>query len=234
MNASAATPSPPPVAPAASAAGAVAHAAAAGVGTPPQPGGSAHLGFDGARAARPAAGSAPDLRASGRVLPELEPEAQQRRRLWRHPAFLVSMGTTLLALIAAVVLLLMGAFGGQASITQLGIERTSGNIRVHWVGTGEPVEIFAIGGPSAEVLDLSQSATGDEAWIPLGALLVDDSTCIVVRPAAPDASAPVEKSEEPQPQVAVTTDAGDLAEQRGASACVADAVDLALPDSDEE
>lgn len=233
MNASAATPSPPPIAPAAPAAGSAAQVAPVAVGAPPAPGGSAHLGFDGSRAARPAAGSAPDLRASGRVLPELEPETQQRRRLWRHPAFLVSMGTTLVAIVAAVVLLLMGAFGGQASITQLGIDRTSGNIRVHWVGTGEPVEIFAVGGPSAEVLDLSQSATGDEAWIPLGALLVDDSTCIVVRPAPAGSDRPVGESEEPTPQVAVTTDAGRLAEQRGASACVADAVDLALPDSDE-
>ncbi|WP_167050781.1 hypothetical protein [Salinibacterium sp. ZJ77] len=200
---------------------------------PPEPGGAALLGFDGSRAARPAAGSAPDLRATGQVLPELEPEAEKRRRLWRHPAFIVSMATTLIALIAAVVLLVMGAFGGQSAITQMGIDRTSGNVRVHWVGTGEPVELYAIGGPSAEVLDLTQTVTGDEAWIPLGALVIDDSTCLVVRPAAADAAEPTADGK-PAPRVEVTNDAGALAEQRGASVCVADAVDLALPDADED
>lgn len=240
MNAAAHPQTPPPVAPAAPAPALPVAAPHAGVvGTPPELTRATSLGFDGTRAARPGAGSAPDVRASGRVLPELEPDAQKRRRLWRHPAFLVSMSTTVLALIAAIVLLLMGAFGNAGSITELGIERTSGNIRVHWVGTGEPVELFAVGGPSGDVVDLSQRVTGDEAWIPLGALLVDDSTCIVVRPADPDAGKPTPVADptaeqKPEPQLVVSTDAGELEAQRGASACVADAVDLALPESDKD
>lgn len=134
---------------------------------------------------------------------------------------------------AAVRREVMGAFGGQAAITQMGIDRTSGNVRVHWVGTGEPIELYALGGPSGEVLDLTQAVTGDEAWIPLGALVIDDSTCLVVRPAAPDAAEPTADGK-PAPRVEVTDDAGALAEQRGAIICVADAVDLALPDADED
>ena len=240
MNAAAHPQTPPPVAPTATAPASYTSAPpAAAVNAPPEPSRAASLGFDGTRAARPGAGAAPDVRASGRVLPELEPEAQKRRKLWRHPAFLVSMGTTLLALIAAAVLMIMGVFGSAGSITELGIERTSGNIRVHWTGTGEPVELFAVGGPSGEVVDLSQRVTGDEAWIPLGALIVDDSTCIVVRPASPDAGKPTpvadpNAKQEPIPQLVVSTDTADLEAQRGASACVADAVDLALPESDED
>lgn len=229
MNASAGTPSPPPIVPRTPWV-----AVAPAVVAAPQSAGAARLGFDGARAARPSAGAAPDVRASGRVLPELEPEVQSARRLWRHPAFLVSTGTTLAALIVAVVLLLVGALGGQASITQLGIERTSGNVRVHWVGTGEPVELFALGGPAGDVVDLTQLVSEDEAWIPLGALLVDDSTCLVVRPAGTVTSAAPDIDAETPPIVAVSTDPGRLAEQRGAAACVADAVDLTLPGSDEE
>lgn len=226
MNSSAMTPAPPQFTPAPHGG-----TAAAPTATEPPRGRAARLGFDGARAARPGAGGAGDLLASGRVLPELEPEVVTRRRLWRHPAFLVSIITTLLAIIAAVVLLVLGAFSSSPGITELTIERTEGNIRVHWAETADPVELFAVGGPSGEVIDLSQTVTGNEAWIPLGALLVDDGTCIVVRPLETTEAEPA--SEEPAPQRVVSLDGAALEEQRAASACVADAVPLTLPESEE-
>lgn len=226
MNSSAMPPAPPRLTPAPHGGAAPAHAV-----SQPTLGRPARLGFDGARAARPGAGTAGDLRASGRVLPELEPEAAKRRRLWRHPAFLVSIITTLLAVIAAVVLLVLGVFSGSPGITELTIERTEGNIRVHWAETADPVELFAVGGPSGEVIDLSQTITGNEAWIPLGALLVDDGTCIVVRPLATTEADTA--SDEPSPQLVVSLDSAALEEQGAASACVADAVPLTLPESEE-
>ena len=159
----------------------------------------------------------PQLRASGpgvalapasNAIPELEASAEKPRSIWRHPAFLVSMILTVLALIAAGVLIvwsLLAGGGGAVSNPEISVE--GGNAHVSWSSDG-PVDLYVVTGD--DVLDVSQLIVGDEAWVPAALGFYESTSCFVIRPASESAQD-------------VTLDSDALAAQRGASACVRDA-----------
>ncbi|WP_404443644.1 hypothetical protein LG315_10135 [Microbacterium marinum] len=160
------------------------------------------------------------LRRYGDGLPELEDAPQRRRPLWRHPASLVSMGTTLVAVIVAVVLLLTGFFTPRGAASALALEPADNAVRVSWQGPDTPYQLIVVGGPAGDEIDVSQLVTGREAWIPRAAGLIDDTSCVLVRP--------VEDNED----VPVVVDRVGVEAQGGAIACVADA--LAAAEAEEE
>ncbi len=145
------------------------------------------------------------------VLPELAEVEQKPRSLWRHPAFVVSMALTTLAIIATAVLLIVNIVGGQAPpVESAEIEAGGGNLHLTWTGASD-VDLYAVTG--GETLDLSQLIRGGaEAWVPAGLGFYDDSTCFVIRPSV---------EAEAETPVSLTADA--LAEQGAASVCVAEA-----------
>ncbi|TFD61620.1 hypothetical protein E3T39_06150 [Cryobacterium suzukii] len=150
------------------------------------------------------------LESGGDVLPELDEAPTKKRSVLLHPAFLVSVGLTLLAIVGLVVWLVIGAQNSQAAATSASVTTTAANVHVTWDGPDVPYALFVVGGPGGDVLDVSQLVTGREAWIPRAALLIDDASCIVVRPAADDDDR------------AVSLDQADLDAQGASSACVAD------------
>lgn len=151
------------------------------------------------------------LETSGDVLPELEEAPQTQRPLWRHPAFLISSGTTLLALIAFGVFVLLGGLSGDSAAADLRLEVTDNVVRASWSGPDVPYQLIVIDGPSGPALDVSQLVTGTEAWLPLAASIVDEGSCIIVRPVEGNEEAPVK------------LDRAVLDGQRGVSGCVSDA-----------
>ena len=170
------------------------------------------LGWDTARPSLQAVhGTIHTLETSGDVLPELEDAPDSRRPLWRHPAFLISIGTTVLALIAFVVFLVLGGFSAKPAASDLALEVTENAVRVAWTGPDVPYQVIVVDGPSGPEVDVSQLVTGTQAWIPRAAGLIDDGSCVVVRPAKDN-----EKAE-------VGLDRGTLDAQGAASECVADA-----------
>lgn len=176
-------------------------------------GAEGRLGWDSPRPSIEAApGPIRSLQTSGSVLPELEDTPEHRRRpLWRHPAFLISIGTTLLAIIAFVVLLVLGVFASDASVTDLELEATDGAVRATWAGPDVPYQVIVVDGPAGDELDVSQLVTGSEIWLPRAAAIIDDASCIVVRPA--------EGNEEAEISLARST----LEAQGAAAECVSDA-----------
>lgn len=134
--------------------------------------------------ARPAARAKRPLESRGDILPDLQEAAATRRPLWRHPALLVSVGLTLVAMVVMVVLLVLGVFGGGSSASALQVSRTDSAVHAVWSGPDEPYDVFVIGGPQGDLLDVSQLVTGREVWLPLHARLIDDDSCLLVRPAA--------------------------------------------------
>ena len=171
------------------------------------------LGFDTGRstlqATQPGAPKR-SLESGSDVLPELDEAPTRKRSILLHPAFLVSVGLTLLAIVGLVVWLVIGAQNADAAATSASVSTTAGNVHVTWDGPDVPYALFVVGGPGGEVLDVSQLVTGREAWIPRAALLIDDGSCIVVRPAERGADE------------AVALDQSALDAQGAASACVAD------------
>lgn len=150
------------------------------------------------------------LESAADVLPELAEDVAAPRPMWRHPAFLVSASLTLVALLALGVFVVLGMLNPPAAATGLSLTTSEDNVRVAWSGPDTAYQVIVVGGPAGDQLDVSQLVTGTEAWIPRGAGLVDDRSCIVVRPAAGAESAPV------------ALDAATLAEQGAVSACIAD------------
>ena len=148
--------------------------------------------------------SAPD------VLPELEQAPETARPVWKHPAFLVSAITTLLALIALAVFIVLGILSPRAEAYALTLTVTPDNVQASWSGPDVPYQLIVLGGPRGEEVDMSQLVEGTAAWIP-SAGFVDADSCIVVRPAAGNEQAPV------------ALDADTVSAQAGSSACVADA-----------
>ncbi|MGO2518523.1 MAG: hypothetical protein ACTH8F_00220 [Microbacterium sp.] len=171
------------------------------------------IGWDSARPSLDAmSGPIRPLETSGGVLPELEDSpATHRRPLWRHPAFLVSTGTTLLALIALAVFLVLGVFGSRVAASDLSFELTENVVRASWSGPDVPYQVIVIDGPAGNAVDVSQRVTGTEIWLPLAAGLIDEGSCLLVRPA--------EGNEEATPEA----DGAALDQQGGVSGCVADA-----------
>lgn len=159
----------------------------------------------------------PQLRASGpgvalapasNAIPELEASTEKPRSIWRHPAFLVSMILTVLALIAAGVLIVWSLLaGGGGAVSNAGISVESGNAHVSWTADG-PVDLYVVTGD--EVLDVSQLIVGDEAWVLAALGFYESTSCFVIRPASESAQD-------------VTLDSDALAAQHGASVCVRDA-----------
>lgn len=176
---------------------------------------SGQVGWESARPSmEQVGGSIRPLETSGSVLPELEDSPETRRKpLWRHPAFLVSAGTTLLALIVLVVLLVIGAFGTKSAASDLRFEVTENVVRAAWSGPDVPYQVIVVDGPGGPAVDVSQRVTGTEVWLPLAAGLIDEGSCLIVRPAEGN-----EKAE-------ASLDRGALEQQGAVSGCVADASD---------
>lgn len=152
-----------------------------------------------------------ELMSGAAVLPELVDAPIVQRKLWRHPAFIVSIVTTFLAMVTMVVLLLVGVFsGGAPEVEGLDLEVGSGNAQLSWDGPDVPYALYAVDG-SDEMVDLSQRVRGREAWIPVGLGLFDHETCFIVR-----ATSVTDQ---------VSLQADDLDAQGAQSACVADAQD---------
>lgn len=167
--------------------------------------GPAVLGVADGQPTLTASGPAPELSASEDVLPELEEAVEAARPMWKHPAFVVSMILTLLALIAAGVFAALSIFGdGDAKAENAGIALTNDNAHLTWAGSGE-MSLYAVSGTDA--VDISQLIIADgEAWVPRALGLYDTDTCFVVRPA--------NVGDEP---VSLAADA--LAAQRATSVC---------------
>lgn len=152
-----------------------------------------------------------ELMSGAAVLPELVDAPVAERKLWRHPAFIVSIITTFLAIVTMVVLLLVGVFSdGDPRVSGLDLEVGDGNAQLSWSGQDVPYALYAVDG-SDEMVDLSQRVVGREAWIPVALGLFDHETCFIVRAAVVTE------------QVSLRAD--DLDAQGAQSVCVADAQD---------
>ena len=71
-----------------------------------------------------------------------------------------------------------------AAASGLALTVSSDNVRATWSGPDVPYQLLVVGGPGGEAVDVSQLVTGEEAWIPVSAGLIDDRSCVVVRPAS--------------------------------------------------
>ena len=147
------------------------------------------------------------------VLPELSEDKAVAKSFFRHPAFIVSIATTAVAVIAGVVLTVLGVLGeGPAKVSDLAITGGEGNVHLTWSGPDVAYSLYVVEPGSDEVLDVSQLVRkGSEAWVPRFAELITDDSCFVVRAAASTA--------------AVTIDPSTLESQGAASVCVADATE---------
>ncbi|MGI9821852.1 hypothetical protein [Agromyces sp. Marseille-Q5079] len=161
---------------------------------------------------QPALGEHAGARALGAgtsVLPELAEAPERERSWWRHPAFLVSMILTIVALGAASAWWIVSIVTDDSvRVDGLTASVEGGNLHLDWGGPDAAYALYAVDGDGA-VTDLTQLVRGTEAWIPAAAGVADDSTCFVVRPADQTAE--------------VSLDAASLDAQRGAGICAADA-----------
>lgn len=149
------------------------------------------------------------LGTAGSVLPELADAPARERKWWRHPAFMVSIGLTFVALASAVTWFIISAMNDD-SVAVSGLELTidGGNAHLDWSGPDAAYSVYAVHG-DGEMTDLTQWVRGTEAWLPAAAGLYENDTCLVVRPTATTGE--------------VSLDAATLGSQRAQSACVADA-----------
>ncbi|RUR01584.1 hypothetical protein [Labedella endophytica] len=145
------------------------------------------------------------------VLPEITEAPPAPRKLWKHPAFIVSSITTVLALGVAVTLLVLAAVsGGPPRVTGLDITEGSGGVALAWSGPNTAYDLYVVGSDGT-ITDISQIVRGRDAWIPRTFAYFDDDSCFVVR------------AESVTGDVSLSADA--LEEQGAASTCVADADD---------
>jgi hypothetical protein len=143
------------------------------------------------------------------VLPEITEAPPAPRKLWRHPAFIVSMITTLIAVGVAVTLIIMTALAeGPPRVTGLDITAGSGGVALSWNGPDVPYDVFVVSDGS-DVLDVSQAVRGRDIWMPRTFGYYDDASCFVVRAASIDGD--------------VSLAAETLDEQGAASVCMTDA-----------
>lgn len=183
-------------------------------GQPAVPGAAAAqqavLGAAQGQTALQSAGGARPLSSAGSVLPVLAEAPKQARRWWRHPAFLVSVGLTFVAVAATATLLIVSAVTDDSvTVSGLSAEVAEGNLHLDWSGPDAEYSLYAVDGDGTAT-DLTQFVRGTEAWLYSAAAVYDDSTCFVVRPGGSDA--------------AVALDAATLDAQRAQSVCTADAV----------
>lgn len=160
-------------------------------------------------ALRSTAGARP-LGTAGSVLPELAEAPASERKWWRHPAFMVSIGLTVLALAGAATWFIISAVNDDSvAVSGLTLQIEGGNAHLDWSGPDAAYSLYAVHG-SGEVVDLTQFVHGGtEAWVYSAAGLYEDDTCFVVRPTSSTGD--------------VALDAETLSAQRGQSACVTDA-----------
>ncbi|TBN55558.1 hypothetical protein EYE40_15275 [Glaciihabitans arcticus] len=161
----------------------------------------------------PADSSKRSLSTGESVLPELAEDKAVAKSFFRHPAFIVSISTTIVAVVVGVVMTVMGVLGdGPAKVSDLAITGGEGNVHLTWTGPDVPFSLYVIEPGSDEVLDVSQLVRkGSEAWVPKFADLITDDSCFVVRAAETSGD--------------VTLDPSNLESQGAASVCVADATD---------
>lgn len=149
------------------------------------------------------------LGTSDSVLPELADAPARQRRWWLHPAFLVSMILTVLALVGAGVWVVLSALNDDSvKVSSLSLEIGGGNAHLSWTGPDAAYALYSVGADGT-VVDLTQSVVGTDAWIGTAMGLFDEQTCFVVRPANVTDT--------------VSLEAATLQAQRGAGVCVADA-----------
>lgn len=155
-----------------------------------------------------AAGPAPALGSGREVLPSLEEVAAAPKPMWKHPAFIVSMILTTLALIAAAVFVILSIMNpGAGEVSRATIDTTSGNAHLTWQASG-PVELYVV--TNDQAYDITQLVSDEnEAWIPSALDLYSRSSCFVVRPAD-------DGTQE------VSIDGATLVEQRAAAVCMGD------------
>lgn len=148
------------------------------------------------------------LGTTGSVLPELAEAPQRERKWWLHPAFIVSVCLTLLALLGAAAWFIVAALTDDSvRVSNLTVSDDAGNAHLDWDGPDAAYALFAVHG-DGELVDLGQLVRGTEAWIPAAAGLYDHDTCFVVRPASVTGD--------------VSLDASALGGQRGQSTCIVD------------
>lgn len=159
---------------------------------------------------RPRVGAAiRELGSGGAPLPEIVEAPERQRPWWRHPAFIVSIVTTFLALGAAAAWWIISMVTDDSvKVSNLAITAEAGNIVLQWEGPDAEYALYEVSS-RGDVTDLSQRVVGVSAWIFSAAGLYDDGSCFVVRPAS--------RTEE------VTLDAASLQAQNGAAVCVVDA-----------
>jgi hypothetical protein len=189
--------------------------APSGPAAPVHGGESVRLGWD---AGQPAlyAGEAPastpvkrGLVSGATVLPEITEAPPAPRKLWKHPAFIVSMITTVLALGVGITLLVLAAVaGGPPRVSGLDVAAGSGSVSLSWGGPNTAYDVYVVGG-DGEITDVSQLVRGRDVWIPRSLGYVDDDSCFVVRARSVAGD--------------VSLSADDLDAQGAASVCVADA-----------
>jgi hypothetical protein len=161
-----------------------------------------------------------DLASGADVLPEIVEAEIKPRPMWKHPAFIVSIILTFLALAGAAVWFILSiVMGGQARIASAQVTIDGGNAHITWTPTDFAADVFVVTG--ADVVDVSEGVTPGELWLPVGLGQYRDESCFVVRPA--------ELGDTP-----VSLGAADLEAQGAASACVADAGSAMEQDEDEE
>jgi len=169
---------------------------------------SAAIGAEPGRLAFAAAATR-DLGSGAEVLPEIVITPERQRPWWRHPAFLVSVITTFLALAAAVVWWVIAMVTDDSvRVENLTVDTDAGNVTLQWNGPDAAYSLFQIP-PDGEATDLTQLVRGTSAWVFSAAGLYTEGSCFVVRPASVDGD--------------VSLDAATLESQRGAGACLADA-----------
>ena len=149
------------------------------------------------------------LGTTGSVLPELAEAPERERKWWLHPAYIVSVGLTVLALLAAAAWFTISALtDDSARVTGLTVSEDGGNAHLDWSGPDADYSLYAVHG-NGDVVDLTQLVVSDtEVWIPSAMGFYERDTCFVVRPAAATDD--------------VSLDAATLEGQRGQSACIAD------------
>lgn len=174
------------------------------------------IGFED-HGAEPAAAAVPGdrvrLESARLVLPELDEAAVRARPWYRHPAFLVSASTTVMALIVMIVLLVVDPWGDKGSVTKvsgLRVVADEGAVTVVWDQPDQGTELYAFEPGDQVLADLSQLVRGTSAWLPVSAQLYSVRTCFLVRPATEAAL--------PDP-----LDVQALEQQGAQVACVADA-----------
>lgn len=147
------------------------------------------------------------------VLPELEAEIKPRP-LRRQPAFLVSMGLALVAVLVCGGLVIRHTmYGAPDRVENVTLRDTGDNYLLEWDGPDVPYHLDLTTADGAKPEDVSGLLRSWEAWVPKDGLGVAQDSCLVIRP---------QETEESEP---FTVDAQELEAQGGAIVCVADAED---------